>query len=205
MNTPKIFSLLILLTALPAVAQPDLTLSTCSRAYVGPETAVLFNLPDGGGSAFTEASIGGITVDATITLTVLNAAGDPVTNYPSEDLWLESVGGGMMVCPGGANADSNTDAFGQTSWVNPLFAGGYSQELTQVYINGAPLQSSAGLLISYNSPDINGDLVVNLLDLVLFAQDFFGAGGFRSDLYFDNVLNLSDIARLGQNIGVSCP
>ena len=37
---------------------PDLAQSTAARAYLGPETAVLFNAPNGGGSAFTEAVTG---------------------------------------------------------------------------------------------------------------------------------------------------
>lgn len=204
MKSSLICLVLILLMTHPVLAQPDLDLSTCSRAYAGPETAVLYNLPDGSGSAFTEAIAGGSQVDATITLTLVNSFGDPIVNYPAEDLWLESVGGGLNYCPGGTNADVNTDEFGQTFWASALNAGSFSQGLTQVYVAGAPLQSSPGLDISFNSADITGDLVVNLLDLVLFAQDV-GGTSFRSDFYHDGVVNLSDIVRVTAAIGNSCP
>jgi hypothetical protein len=40
-----------------------------------------------------------------------------------------------------------------------------------------------GLLV--NSPDLNGDLAVDLADVALFAQDYFGPYNYRSDLCWD--------------------
>lgn len=210
MKTSKIHSLLVCLMILPTAALadpplPDLALSSCSRAYIGPETAVLFNLPDGSGSAFTAASIGSAVVDATVTVTVLDAVGNPMVHFPFEDLWLESADGGMAVCPGGSAADDFTDEAGETTWVHPLLAGGSSQALTQVFISGSPLQSSVGLRINFNSADINGDATVNLVDLGLFAQDFFGPYAFRSDFLLDGVINLADVGMFASSLGANCP
>jgi hypothetical protein len=59
--------------------------------------------------------------------------------------------------------------------------------------------------IAINSPDINGDLQVNLSDVVAFTQDYFGAYNYRSDFFWDGVLNLSDVARMAQGMGAICP
>ena len=60
--------------------------------------------------------------------------------------------------------------------------------------------------MSYNSPDINGDLIVNLTDISLFAVDFFGAVYmYRSDFNYDGAINLTDLAMLAPTIGVPCP
>ena len=113
-------------------------------------------------------------VDATITVTLLDGGGFPVVNFAFEDLWLESSDGGMVFCIGGTTADANTDGAGMTAWTLPLAAGGASQSVTLVTVNGAALTSNAGLALSYNSADLNGDQIVNLTDVPEFAGDFFG-------------------------------
>jgi len=191
--------------SLAATGVPDLNLSTASRAYTGPETAVMFNLPNGGGSSFnTAATIGG-TVDATITLYLRDLTASPIANYPLEDLWIESADGGMTACLGGTTADSHTDVLGMTTWAAPLQAGGFSQALTVVMVSGSPLTSGPGLAISYNSADINGDHMVNLTDVQQFASAYFIGRYFRFDFFYDGTLNLSDVAFLGSSIGSSCP
>jgi len=185
---------------------PDLNLSTAGRAYIGPETAVMFNVPNGGGSAFTAAGILGGAVDATVSLTLLDGAGAPIANFPAADSWLVSADGGLVPCVGGTISDANTDAAGLTHWANPLAAGGSSQALTVVMVSGAALTSSAGIAISHNSPDINGDGAVNLSDLSGFAADFFGnTTNFRSDFLFDGTVNLSDLSIFAGTLGAACP
>lgn len=185
---------------------PDLGNSHAELAYTGSETAVMFNVPNGGGDAFTSASTIGGTVDATITLTILISDDTPVANFPFEDCWLESADGGLVSCTGGATADFNTDASGKTTWGSPLQAGGSSEALTVVYISGSALTTGAGLAISHNSADINGDGAVNLTDVPLFADDFHGGSYvFRLDFVFDGAVNLSDVVRFAQALGATCP
>jgi len=185
---------------------PDHALSTAARAYGGPETAVMFNIPNGGGDAFTGASIIGGIVDATITLTLLDGGGVPIADYPFEDCWIESADSGLSACTGGSTADANTNASGVTTWVTPLQAGGSSEALTVVMVGGSALTSGAGLAISHNSADINGDGSVNLTDVPLFAGDFYGGlNPFRSDFSYDGSVNLSDVVKLAQALGANCP
>jgi len=54
------------------------------------------------------------------------------------------------------------------------------------------------------SPDINGDLTVDLLDVVLLGGDYYAGYSLRSDLHCDGDLNLLDIAVLGQHLGAAC-
>ena len=56
----------------------------------GDCTPVMFNVPNGTGSAFTEARTLNGPVDATVTLYLRDANNDPVVNYPAEDIFLTS-------------------------------------------------------------------------------------------------------------------
>ncbi len=197
-------ALILCSAALATAGVPDLAQSSAATAYTGAGSAVMFNIPNGGGSAFTGARNTGGVVDATVTLTLLDGLSAPIVNFPFEDMWLESDDGGMAFCTGGTTADANTDANGQTTWATPLQAGGSSMALTVVMISGGAL-TSGDLAIAHNSADISGDGVVNLTDVPLFVNDFYGAYAFRSDFAFDAVINLSDVVRMGTAIGASCP
>lgn len=177
-----------------------------SLAYEGPETLTLLVIPDGSGDPFDQATTPfGSREDGTITLVVLDAGDQPVPGFPREDLWLQSYDGGLATCLGGTIADTATDAEGRTRWTRPLFAGGSSQALTEVLINGSPPELTVGVKLSFNSPDINGDLAVDLMDLQLFANDFFGTDDFRSDFYRDGEVNLSDLSAMARAYGARCP
>jgi hypothetical protein len=177
-----------------------------AMAYQGPETLTLFVVPDGSGDSFDQATlpIGG-TEDATITVLIVDAGGVPIASFPAEDIWLESEDNGLIPCIGGTIADANTGADGTTQWLNPVLGGGHSQALTVVLVNGALLESTSGVRLSFNSPDINGDRTVNLSDVQLFSVDFFSGDNFRSDFYRDGIVNLSDLAMLAQTAGANCP
>jgi hypothetical protein len=186
---------------------PDLNLST---ATIDPAAngASVFNIPNGAGVGFDEAFLGGAPVDATITVTLIDTQGDPIFLYPFEDLWLETSLGGLAYCSGGTAADASTDEMGMTTFSNPLAAGGYTPgESTVVLVAGAPL-AGGGLDITYNSPDINGDLTVNLSDIVAFTTLLGGDFGthplYAGDFNDDGTLNLSDIVRMTSGIGAAC-
>ena len=70
-------------------------------------------------------------------------------------------------------------------------------------INGDPLAGTLGVL--YNSPDIDGNGVVNLTDAQLITVDYFVGGyDFRSDLLYDSIVNNDDISIMAAAIGASC-
>ena len=132
--------------------------------------------------------------------------GDAIANFPFEDMWLESADGGVVSCHWwGMIADQNTDINGMTMWANPPIAGGHSQGPVIVFVNGSPLLSNSGLPLEFISPDINGDLVVNLQDLSILAPDYYSGYSFRSDLNGDGDINLSDIYIFSQHLGAQCP
>ncbi len=165
--------ILMLLVLLPGAALPNVPCdeSWAEFAFTGQEPVSLLVIPDGSGDEFTNASIVGARVDATILLHVRDCSQVPIVNFPREDLWLESADNGLAMCYGGTIADANTDVDGDTTWTQPLFAGGYSEARCLVMVNGSPLWFTAGFNLHFNSPDIDGNRVVNLMDIPIFAQD----------------------------------
>jgi hypothetical protein len=184
---------------------PDLQLSTASTAAGVGVTPVMYNLPNGAGCAFTAANGG--AVNATVSMTVLDGGGIPVFNFSAADMYLVPIGAGnFFACANGTIATFNTNASGITQWLTPLRAGGWMNNLTQIYISGSPLTSNAGLLLWHNSADISGNGIADLGDIGIFAGDYYGGVyAFRSDLTFDNAVNLGDIGALASGIGTSCP
>lgn len=195
--------------AQPCLAQsgiPDLSHCVAYIAYEGPGTPSLLVVPDGDGNPFTEAhDEEGNVVDATITLTILDGIGIPIQHFPFEDCWLESMDGGLVPCIGGTIADYDTDIDGMTQWVNPLRAAGYSEAPVQVLINGEALTTNLGLPLRFNSPDINADGIVNLIDAAILTSDYFSGYTFRCDLSGDGVLNLVDVPLFARYIDAQCP
>ena len=172
---------------------PDLILSSAVTAFPG---ASVFNLPSGTGDRLDEArGPGGATVDATITVTLVDNALNPIFAYPFDDMWLETSGDGLVYCASGTTSDAATNVDGQAFWRSALAAGGSSGgEVTLVLIAGAPL--AATLNLTHNSADMTGDLIVNLLDLSAFTPIAFGGYDYAADFNFDGVVNLLDLNRL---------
>ena len=211
---PSLALALLILMGLTAMANaqvpdPDL----CFASSANSEPVSILVRPDGGGRPLTEAMLfGGAQTDATITLTVLDGAGNPVVGYPAENFWMvidclpPACAG---VCEAGSISDGSTNDLGQTTFSNPLRAGGTGANSTimidTVPLPDSPLEFPGGDLFLFNSPDISGDLVVNLSDVALFTGDYYGPYNYRSDFYWDGILNLSDIVFLAQAVGASCP
>lgn len=181
---------------------PDMGASQATTAAaVG---ASVYNLPNGGGTRINNCyRLGGTRIDATITLTLRDVNTNTIYQYPWADMWLDTADGGLAYCPGGTSADHDTDLAGQTTWTAALFAG-CSGIGTVIVISGNTL-TQAALNIRHNSPDINCNMVVNLSDLSLYAQDVFAGYNYRSDFYWDNILNLSDLVLMAQGAGAACP
>ena len=191
---------------------PDLGNSEAEMLAGGAgQVLSLFNLPNGGGSAFADAQdAAGASVDATITVTVRDGNNDIIAGFAGEDLWLASFDGGMVPCVGGANADGDTDDDGITEWSTALNAGGWSLANCYVMISGDAITGGAGgsvFALHFNSADMNGDGTVNLADVGAFSSEFYPAGSYHysADYFADGALNLSDVGRLAVGVGGSCP
>ena len=176
------------------------------------EQVSLFCTPDGSGRAFDDAQgLGGHAVDATITIEMYR--NDlPVVGYPAEDIWLDSSLSGIALCrSAGMIADSSTGADGITTISMPLHCGGsmdaVSGETLRVVVGGVPEEGLAHQIL-INSPDMNGDLVVDLSDVVLFASkyadSYLGGYDYAVDFHYDGVINLSDLILFSQNLNAAC-
>ncbi len=206
-----VLAILLLLGSGSALAEcnsfyiPDLMLSQVQCAHWGPEPVSIMVVPNGSGDSLDQALvIGGLPTDATITITVLDGLGVPVYNQCRDYIDLIANDGGVIFCQDADHPSSHTDAAGQALFHNPFAAGGFSQAGLTVLLYNTALCCS--LPIQINSPDLNGDLKVDLSDIPIFAGDFYGSiYQYRSDLHYDGVVNLSDVARMAQSFGASCP
>lgn len=182
-------------SALANIPNPDLCVLDNAA---GSDGAVVFVLPSGAGNPFTEARLGGATVDGTLTLTVVNAMGDPIANYPAADMWV--VCDGVTACDVMV-ADGATDTNGQAVWVQSPNAGGNGMGV-QAFVAGQAVPGSANL--GFVSADLNSDLLVNLSDITVFTQ---AIAAYNADADFNNdgVVNLSDITLMTQGLGAVCP
>jgi len=202
---------------LPSAAwaqQPDPDNSYVTKANTFGTVSIL-TLPNGTGDPESAARLfGGGTMDATITLTLLDADSNPVVGYPETEMRLcYGMPDCGWFCINGNIADGPTDENGQTTFSAPHFGGGHGGGRdTRIVVGSGPDAFEIFLTVGdcfdchyYNSPDINGDLTVNLADVALFANDYFTGHDYRSDFVWDAVLNLSDIVVLASGLGASCP
>ena len=184
-------SMLLALAGVASAGIPDDTTSSASSA--------------GGTVLITPESTGGslAAAGATVTVTWLDAGSLPVAGFPFQDIYLDDSGDfAISLCQGGSVADNNTDADGVTTMSGVIAGGGFTL-LTQVYVSGVPLTGTP-LNVALNSPDIDGSLLVDIVDFAAFGDDF-GGTAFRSDFVFDGVVDLSDFSRFGQAFFQDCP
>jgi hypothetical protein len=178
------------------------------------EEASVFVLPDGSGPSLSQAMLfGGLPVDASIVVGLVDIAGFAIANFPWEDIWLdpetETVSACLAFALGGFWANSNTDINGETSFSTSLAGGGWTEGPIWVYLNGSRAMHQDGweqppVPLRFNSADINADGGVNLADVSLFAADYFGEYHYRCDFRWDGSLNLLDIVMLATGLGTSC-
>jgi len=181
-----------------------------SAVMASPTPVSVFTRPDGNGQPLNACySYGGGISDATITLVVRDFYGTPIPFFPAEDAWLGTSSGGLVTCLGGSIADGDTDLNGETTFTNPVFGGAASDytggETTVVYVDGMPLPQPGFTDMGFNSADIDGDLLVNLTDVVFFAGVYHGAYEYYADFCWDGLINLTDIVLLAQAMTAECP
>lgn len=186
--------------------EPDLIHSAAESAE--SQQVSVMTTPDGDGDPLSYCYLsGGTRTDATVTVTLRDSDDAPVQNYAAEDVWLATEFGGLAICPGGTSADGPSDEDGVMTLTGPFEGGGQSNpvddEHTLVYVAGCAMTSPA-LDILFNSPDINGDNIVDEEDELLFNDDLIGDYNYRSDFNFDGIINLSDLIILANHFGATC-
>jgi hypothetical protein len=169
------------------------------------EPVSMYTLPGGTGNSFSEAQLfGGSPVDVSIEIEGLPR------DVPYYDFCLETTLGGLVPCPMyGACADHGSGGIGRITFANAPAGGGTTDESAgeraRVLYIGEPLPL-ATYNIQFNSPDINGDGIVNLSDLSYFASDYFDLQyKYRSDFYWDGWVNLTDIPLMAMGLSSNCP
>ncbi len=177
--------------------------------------ASLYIMPDGSGPALSEAMVigTGMLVDATISIQIITAEGTPIPNFPHEDVWLQTDNDQQYFCLGGSLADNPSDVNGEMTFSGALAGGGFNHSSIFVYVVGDPAYNPVDypfywahppVALSVNSPDINGDGTIDLVDIGLFATDFFNAYNYRSDFICNGVLDLADVGKMATGVGLSC-
>lgn len=146
----------------------------CSMTASSPE-GVLFVCPQGDGDRLD-------TKGLTVTVTVNYPGAVPLPDVSTDYIWLEACSGLLAACGDGAkiHASAPTNANGQTTITGRFAAGGCDNTGVQVFVNiptegpmpGAIICESACLPIAVRSCDLDGNLVVNLIDFSTFGQGY---------------------------------
>ena len=134
------------------------------------DTCCLYVCPQGDGPELSDCG-------SIISITVKDQSGTPLDGVPAADFWLEGCSGGMALCggSGSSNADSASNALGNTTMSGGIAAGGCDIGVV-VVIQGVIVLAQSTVCTTYEclpivitSPDINGDLIVDIIDLAAFA------------------------------------
>ena len=137
----------------------------------------------------------------------------PAGGVPGQDIWL--VGrdpvNNIVLCLGSqsSNADAPTDLDGNTTISNSTLAGGGCGNGLAVVIQGWVISDPATgcttdkiLPINVRSPDLDGSMLVDLVDLSMFATHFPPhAYESCSDFNLNGVVDLQDLSRFAAHFG----
>ena len=189
-------SVLILCSSGPALAGIPCIIIDVDTAGT---PAVALITPSGTGASLADQGI-------TISVQIMDCALVPVPNYPRQDVWVWGWNDDQVwMCPGGSVADRDTDADGRTTISGAIAGGGTTTDGTVIYVSGYPMTSpTTALPLDFVSPDLDGDLDVDIADFALFGQDF-GSTAMRSDLDPNGVVDIGDFSIFGRHFGTNCP
>jgi hypothetical protein len=165
----------------------------------------------GGDGEQLSAKVGG----GAIFITVVDGSNLPIEGIPATDFWLVDCdpSADMVLCGGSAssNASAATDETGSTTMVGDIAGGGCADGLSVVVqgfviTEGTPPDCTPICLdIDVRSPDMNGDLAVNLLDFGLFGAAY-PPNAYTKCADFDcsSTVDLLDFSAFGLHYNHSC-
>ena len=194
----------LLLLAIPAARSMVCLIDPC-QSSASSAGGVLMVCPSGDGPTLS-------SMDATISVTLRGCAGNPVPGIPPQDFWIQAKTDPHLLCGGhlSSNADSTTNLNGQTTISVSIAAGGYLGDGVYAIAQGFMIQGTDGLCdnplsLVLVSPDINGDLIVDLVDLSIFAQGWPPQPyDPRLDMNGDGLVDLVDLALFATHYNHSC-
>jgi hypothetical protein len=189
----------------PVPAQVLICNSTVS---IAPGSHCWLVCPAGDGPALSS-----LATNATIFLTIRDNSNNPIPGIPAADFWLVGAHANLALWNGSMciNATAPTNLNGETTIAGAMNGGGCDHPVNVVVqgivLTEGPLCTPIDLDIMARSPDVNGDLVVSLVDLADFANAYPPGGVYNAcvDFNCDGVINLVDFvdfANLWQHI---CP
>lgn len=154
-----------------------------------------------------------------IAVHVANFAGNPIPGVPRCDFWLIDCDpvNDLILCGGAQStaADFDTDANGDTVMRGPVAAGGWGGGCVQglsVVVQGLVIADPATgcstelcLPITVRSTDMDGDLVVDIVDLALFGLAWPpNPYVFCADFNDSGSVDLPDLATFALHFGHTC-
>lgn len=175
----------------------------------------LFICPQGDTDNYVD-QVGGASsgVGYYIAVTVIDNTAQPIPNIPGSDFWAIDCDplNDVALCGGSAStgADSLTNAMGMTTIGGfGTTAGGGCADGYSVVVQGFVIENPGTgcttdlcLNIAWRSPDINGDLIVNLVDLSAFASGYPPQSYVNcSDFDNNGLVNLQDLSKFAFHYG----
>jgi hypothetical protein len=130
---------------------------------------------------------------------------------PAADFWIVGLNGPYTLCGSfqSSAADWPTDADGRTTISGSIAAGGFFENDVHVMAAGWPVQAApechSPLPLVLVSPDMSGDLVVDIIDLAMFAVSCPpNAHAEEADMNADGVVDIVDLALFAMHWLHSC-
>ncbi len=214
--------------ALPAMAQVSIHIDLEMEDF----TFVMNNLPDGSGSTFDNCWSGNqgssSLIDNTMKITVTDShTGAPITQLiPEYSHYIEFHASEQQPYDYFYMCDGNSPSISRV-WIYD-FLENYSSPTGEYYIKGDISLPSGGFSthaytmqvvifdnllphasqpcwVTMRSADINHDGIVDMADVGIFSQAFFGPGDPpEGDLNGDGAVNLADVGHIQSGMNNSC-
>jgi hypothetical protein len=161
--------------------------------------------PEGDGETLGE-------VGATITIVIRDESGSVIPDFPYPDVWISSdvLRAEWQLCNGAysCDADASADSEGRMTISGTIAAGGYHAEALYVVAAGIILHDGEcddPMPLIMVSPDLNGDLVVDRDDFIIFGTAYMtGSSDPRFDLNHDGKLSSLDLTAFGDHYLHGC-
>ncbi|UCH84505.1 MAG: hypothetical protein JSW50_02090 [Candidatus Latescibacterota bacterium] len=175
--------------------------------YPSVSPTVLFVCPQGDTPSFSDQGWW-------LSLEIVDFNSNPIADIPAADFWLIDCDPALdlVLCAGSASssADASTNNQGLTTMsAGTMRAGGCADGLS-VVVQGFVLEDESSNCDIYcypihvRSPDFDGNLTVDLVDLSLFAQHFPTPYDDCYDLDINGHINLVDVSMFAQHYFHEC-